>query len=95
MRDGRLLRIGIIGDFNPQYHTHVAIDAAIAHAAARFTEPLQPQWVPTPSIAAAPERALAGFDALWASPASPYASAEGMLLGVRFARTHGVPFTAT
>lgn len=89
-----MLRIGIIGDFHPQYHTHVAINAAIGHAAA-FAEPLQAQWVPTPSIAAGPERALADFDALWASPASPYASAEGMLLGIRFARTHDVPFTAT
>ena len=90
-----MLRIGIIGDFNPQYHTHVAIDAAITHAAAVFGEPLESEWVPTPSIAAGPDRALAGFDALWASPASPYASAEGMLLGIQFARTHGVPFTGT
>jgi CTP synthase (UTP-ammonia lyase) len=91
-----MLRIGIIGDFNPRYHTHVAIDAAIAHASAPFGEGLQSEWVSTPSIAAAgPDRALAGFDALWASPASPYASAEGMLLGIQFARSHGVPFTGT
>ena len=90
-----MLRIGIIGDFNSKYHTHVAIDAAIAHAAAAFAETLQSEWVPTPLIALGPERALARFDALWASPASPYASAEGMLLGIQFARTRGVPFTAT
>lgn len=90
-----MLRIGIIGDFNPKYHTHVAIDAAIAHTGAATGEPLQSEWVPTPAIAAGPERALADFDALWASPASPYASAEGMLLGIQFARTRGVPFTGS
>ncbi len=91
-----MLRLGIIGDFNPQYHTHVAINAAIAHAAAAFDQHVQSEWVPTPSIAAwGPERTLAGFNALWASPASPYASAEGMLLGIQFARSRGVPFTAT
>lgn len=91
-----MLRLGIIGDFNPEYHTHVAINAAIAHASAEFGERLQSEWVPTPSIAAwGPDRVLAGFDALWASPASPYASAEGMLLGIQFARSNGVPFTAT
>ena len=91
-----MLRIGIIGDFNPQYHTHVAINAAIAHTAAALGEGWQSEWVPTPLIAAAgPDRALAGFDALWAGPASPYDSAEGMLLGIQFARTHGVPFTGS
>jgi CTP synthase (UTP-ammonia lyase) len=91
-----VLRIGIIGDFNPQYHTHVAIDTALAHTAAWLGERLESQWVPTPSIAAlGASRALAGFDALWASPASPYASAEGMLLGIQFARAQRVPFTGT
>jgi CTP synthase (UTP-ammonia lyase) len=41
------------------------------------------------------EDVLAQYDALWASPGSPYKSMAGMLRGIEFARTRGWPFVAT
>ena len=38
---------------------------------------------------------LGAFDALWCVPASPYASMEGALCAIRFARERGVPFLGT
>ena len=91
-----MLRVGIIGDFNAKHHTHVAINAAIEHTGAAIREGVRPEWVPTLSIAKdGPEKTLRSFDALWAAPASPYESAEGMLLGIEYARSHDVPFTGT
>lgn len=91
-----MVRIGIIGDYNSQHHTHVAIDVAIEHTATALGEDLRAVWLPTPEVASAEgDRLLSGFDALWATPASPYRSAEGMLRGIEYARTHDVPFTGT
>ena len=51
-------------------------------------------WVATPE----PERdpaLLAGYDAIWCVPGSPYASMAGALAAIRFAREQGVPFLGT
>src|SRR5258708_27452845 len=95
-RSDRLVHIGIIGDFNSKYDTHVAINAALEHTAAAIGERVRAEWLPTPDLAKpGAEKLLAGFDALWASPASPYESAEGLLRGIAYARSHNVPFTGT
>jgi hypothetical protein len=50
---------------------------------------VESQWLPTPSLMGAEgERLMAGFHGLWAAPASPYQSMQGMLDGIEFA---GVP----
>ncbi|MBZ5610554.1 MAG: hypothetical protein LAP38_20010 [Acidobacteriia bacterium] len=91
-----MVRIGIIGDFNPKHHTHVAINTALEHSSAALGEDVRAQWLPTPELAKPhSEKLLSECDALWASPASPYASGEGMLRGIEYARSHNVPFTGT
>jgi CTP synthase (UTP-ammonia lyase) len=95
-RTRALLRIGIIGDFNSKHHTHVAINAAIDHAAAALGDALGAEWLPTPALTKpGADQLLSRYDALWAAPASPYESGEGMLRGIEYARTHNVPFTGT
>lgn len=89
-------RIGILGDFNPEFRSHHAINAALQHTSAKLNLPLESAWVPTPSLAV-PDgiKQLEGFDGLWASPGSPYKSMEGMLRGIQFAREHDWPFLGT
>ena len=45
------VRIGIIGDFNPSFHTHPATTAAIHHAAASLGTSIDVEWVPSPPLA--------------------------------------------
>ncbi|HEY6347489.1 MAG TPA: hypothetical protein VIY49_38865 [Bryobacteraceae bacterium] len=91
-----MIQIGIIGDFNAKHHTHVAINAAIEHTGAAIREDVRAEWVRTRSIAEdGADKTLSRFDAVWAAPVSPYESAEGMLLGIEYARSHDVPFTGT
>jgi CTP synthase (UTP-ammonia lyase) len=90
------IRIGILGDFNPAYHSHFATNAALYDAANRMKVPLQQRWIPTPSLAGAGfERILRRWDGLVASPGSPYDSFAGMLNGIRFAREWDWPFVGT
>ena len=88
------LRIGIVGDFNPAFHSHHATNTAIREAAQYLGFPLVLDWVPTPS-ALKDRQVLAAYDGLWLSSGSPYASMEGALASAEFARKRGRPFAAT
>jgi CTP synthase (UTP-ammonia lyase) len=90
------VRIGIIGDFEPAYHSHFATNAALYDAATRLKISVELRWVPTPSLEArGAERILRRSDGLVASPGSPYQSRPGMLRGIEFARTRDWPFVGT
>jgi CTP synthase (UTP-ammonia lyase) len=90
------IRIGIIGDFEPSFHSHFATNAALYDAATALNIPLEIGWVPTPSLADGDaEPILERWDGLIASPGSPYKSFDGMLRGIEFARTRDWPFVGT
>ena len=90
------VRIGILGDFNPEFHSHVATNESLQHAAQRLQIEIQSEWLPTPSLLEAhAAKILETFDGLWASAGSPYKSFAGMLNGIEFARVHDWPFLGT
>jgi CTP synthase (UTP-ammonia lyase) len=90
------VRIGVIGDFEPSYHSHFATNAALYDAATKLKVALLLRWIPTPSLdgADAP-KILSQWDGLIAGPGSPYKSFTGMLRGIEFARAQNWPFTGT
>lgn len=90
------IRIGIIGDFEPTYHSHFATNAALYDAATKLRALLTVRWLPTPTLdSAAAPKILGQWDGLIASQGRPYKSFTGMLRGIEFARTQDWPFTGT
>lgn len=90
------VRIGILGDFNPEFRSHHATNNSLQHAAGKLEIKVESEWLPTPSLLGdGAEQTLAACDGLWASPGSPYKSADGMLRGIEFARRRNWPFLAT
>ena len=90
------VRIGILGDFDPESPTLPAVDASLQHASAKLNVPVESQWLPTPSLVeAGASKILETFDGIWAAPGSPYRSFDGMLKGIEFARCHDWPFLGT
>ena len=87
-----MIRIGIVGDFNPQHHTHVAINSAIEHSGEAMGERIQADWLPTPLIT---DELLSRYGGIWAAPASPYQSFDGMLHAIAYARSRQIPFSGT
>lgn len=83
------VRIGVVGDLNPQNPTHRATNQALGHLGLRF------EWVATDSVGDEPAARLAGYAGLWIAPASPYRSMDGALAAIRFARERGVPLVGT
>src|SRR5262245_32077251 len=81
------VRIGILGDFNPEFRSHHATNDALQHAAGKLGTKVESQWIPTPSVLEPNGvKTLESFDGIWASPGSPYKSMDGMLRGIQFAR---------
>ncbi len=90
------VRIGILGDFNPEYRSHIATNAALEHAGAKLRLKFEPVWIPTPSLLeAGTVKVLEGCDGIWAAPGSPYKSMDGMMRGIQFARERDWPFLGT
>jgi CTP synthase (UTP-ammonia lyase) len=89
------VRIGVVGDFDAAYPSHVATDEAVATAAASLGAAVDVTWVPTEAVAASGAGMLAVFDGIWSAPGSPYRSMEGALAAIRFARERGRPFVGT
>jgi CTP synthase (UTP-ammonia lyase) len=90
------LAVGIIGDYRAHFPSHPATNDALRHAAAALGFSVRLDWIPTRMIAErGPTTLLAPYDALFASPGSPYESMEGVLRGIEYARRRDWPFTGT
>jgi CTP synthase (UTP-ammonia lyase) len=90
------VRIGILGDFNPELRSHHATNDALQHTARNLQLNLESTWLPTPSLLDPHAPAtLDSFDGLFGSAGSPYKSFDGMLKGIEFARVHDRPFLGT
>jgi CTP synthase (UTP-ammonia lyase) len=92
----RKLRIGIIGDWDPDRASHVATNSALGHAADALAVGLDISWLPTRALDGPGSAALLGAcDGLWCAPGSPYESTDGALSAIRFARARDWPFIGT
>ena len=91
----RKIKVGIIGEYNPDISYHLATDAALGHAADALSVAINTGWIPTGALAGETcEQTLKGFDALFAAPCD-YKSVAGALRAIRFAREQGRPFLGT
>ncbi|MDQ6695715.1 MAG: hypothetical protein M3014_15110 [Chloroflexota bacterium] len=89
------VRIGLIGDHNPDVVAHRAIPTALELAGKVVGCNVEPVWIGTTEVEPDPAGQLPGYDGLWCVPASPYASMEGALRAICFARERQVPFLGT
>jgi MOSC domain-containing protein YiiM len=83
----QVVRIGVMGDFDPRKRSHIALNAALQHAAQDLNCIVETLWIPTESLLFAENvAALENFNGVIASPGSPYRSMQGMLNGIGWAR---------
>jgi CTP synthase (UTP-ammonia lyase) len=91
-----LLKVGVIGDYDPNLRSHIPTKEALGHAAEALSISVDSSWLPTQSLANGfVESTLQKFDALWCAPGSPYKSMDGALRGIQFAREKRWPFIGT
>ena len=90
-----IIRIALVGDFDPAVTAHRAIPEALRISAAQLGVEVTQTWVPTDTIGPAASDQLSEFAAVWCVPASPYVSMDGALSAIRFAREAPRPFLGT
>jgi CTP synthase (UTP-ammonia lyase) len=91
-----VVRIGVLGDFDPASPTLPKLNHSLQHAAARLKLTVEFEWVATPSLIDENyKNRLETFDGIWAAPGSPYKSFQGMLNGIEWVRRCDWPFLGT
>ncbi|HTQ53312.1 MAG TPA: hypothetical protein VMI94_02565 [Bryobacteraceae bacterium] len=89
------VRIAVVGDFNPDYATHHAINGSLEHAAAGMGVPLDAKWVATGCAERDADKIFRACDGLFIASGSPYRSMQGAFAAIEFARTHRWPLIGT
>jgi CTP synthase (UTP-ammonia lyase) len=95
--------IALVGEYRESVVAHRAIPRALELARAATGARITWEWIRTdeidpdsdPPALKRSRKTLAGFAAVWAVPATPYASMEGALAAIQFARETGRPFLGT
>ena len=83
-------KIAILGDFNPFYSTHHALNDSIRHARNVFKTDIQFDWISTETHNI--NNALKNiYSGLWIAPGSPYKNMENVLSAIKFARENNIP----
>ncbi len=80
--------VAVLGDYNAEYVTHRAIDAAIG----LFPSDVRVTWVPTDSHDASNTQE---FDGLWIAPGTPYRGDDAVYSAITKARVDYQPLLAT
>ena len=88
-------KVALIGEYSPDVKAHKAIPIALAMASEDVGCEVVSEWAPTNEVEGKAEQRLDGYDAIWCVPGSPFASFEGALDAIRYARETGVPFLGT
>ena len=87
----------LVGERDPNKRGHAGIEASLGLFGEELTgSSLGYRWVPTSRFETeGVESVMAGASAVWCVPGSPYASTEGALRAIRFAREKQIPFFGT
>lgn len=85
------VRIALVGDFSPEVLAHRAINESMRLACGKTR--VETHWLHTSTIQRG--QMLDSFNGIWCVPNSPYASTDGALWAIEWARTRRVPFLGT
>jgi len=86
----------LVGERNLAHRAHQGIEASLAAVRAAGASNLPFAWVGTADLTPESRAEMLGAaTGIWCVPASPYASAAGALLAIRFARENRIPFLGT
>ncbi|MDR3714703.1 MAG: hypothetical protein P4L51_17955 [Puia sp.] len=89
------MKLAIIGDFREHNPTHIATDDAIRRSLGKLGTSMEVDWVDTATLPDRLKDVTGGYQGFLIAPGSPYASMEGVLSVIRYARVNGVPALGT
>lgn len=90
-----MLKLAIIGDFNPAFKPHVATNEALQHSLDALQMDVKVDWIPTDTIHNDFKNIIANYQGFWIAAGSPYKNMLGALKIIEHARLHQIPTFGT
>lgn len=84
-------KIAILGDFNPAYTTHHALNKAAQDVQAILPEAVQFDWIGTDVFKPVQVFEQESYKGLWIAPGSPYKNDQNAIDVITYARTNNIP----
>jgi CTP synthase (UTP-ammonia lyase) len=84
------MKIVVLGDFNPQYHTHIALNESIRHLTKAVNGKVIIEWRGTEIFDFISEL-KSDYSGLWIASGSPYKDPENVFNTIRYARENNIP----
>lgn len=88
------MKIGIIGEFNPGYYTHLALNEAFTHSADFLQKRFSLEWIPTDILPEFFDKEILSLDGVLMSMGTPYSDMDSALKVIKYARENDVPLMA-
>lgn len=88
------MKIGIIGDYHPQYLSHQATEDALLHSSRKLSVPVETEWIPTAPIQKRQAALTAAYSGYWVAPGSPD-NVESVYSLIQYAREKRIPLIGT
>lgn len=88
------MKIGIIGEFNPGYYTHLALNKAFTHSADFLQKRFSLEWIPTDLLPEFFDKEILSLDGVLMSMGTPYSDMDSALKVIKYARENDVPLMA-
>jgi CTP synthase (UTP-ammonia lyase) len=85
------IRIALVGDFDEKMHTHVALNASIAHCRSHISSELDVEWISTDRATNGLSLSKNKYNGLWIAPGSPYKDDEAVYNVIQKARENNIP----
>lgn len=84
-------KIAILGDFNPAYSTHHALNDSVRMMQKLFDEEIQFDWIATDIFRTETAFGKNIYAGLWIAPGSPYKDMQNVLNTIRYVRENNIP----
>lgn len=88
------MKIGIVGDYNPEYPSQLATNNALIHSSKKLGVSIEQEWIPTTTIIEQIDTIKETYQGFWIAPGSPN-SIDGVLSIIEFSRENNVPLLGT
>lgn len=88
------MKVGIVGDFSPEYPSQIATNNALMHSSGKLGVSVEYEWIPTATISKQIDTIKETYQGFWIGPGVPD-SIDGVLSIIQFTRENNVPLLGT
>lgn len=88
------MKIGVVGDFSPEYPSQTATNNALMHSSIKLGVSVEYEWIPTSTIRKQMNTITETYQGFWIGPGYPD-SVDGVLQIIQFARENNIPLLGT